>query len=134
VRAARDRDQTPKRFTAKSRTYHQRRTVGLWMINRPQRGRRMSHMTNFIFFLSNRISGTTEATLFNFIGTHVGHITLLLRPGRAAKYCDEYVCLFFCLFVHSHNSKTTRPNFCARYNTIQYNIRLIKSWQNATEQ
>ena len=28
MRAARDRDQTSKRFTAKSRTYHQRRTVG----------------------------------------------------------------------------------------------------------
>jgi len=32
---------------------------------------------------------------------------LLLRLGRAAKYCDEYVCLS----VRSHNSKTARPNF-----------------------
>jgi len=26
-------------------------------------------------------------------------------PGRGAKYCDEYVCLFVCHSVHSHNSK-----------------------------
>ena len=34
-------------------------------------------------------------------------VTLILRHGRVAKYCDEYVCLS----VRWHNSKTARPNF-----------------------
>jgi len=38
-------------------------------------------------------------------------MVLLLRHGRVAKYCHEYVCLFVCLSAHSHNSKTARPNF-----------------------
>jgi len=35
--------------------------------------------------------------------------------GRAAKYCDEYICLSVCLPVYSHNSKTgpNFTNFCA---------------------
>jgi len=40
-------------------------------------------------------------------------------PSRGAKYCDQYVCVsiylsvcsFIRLSVHSHISKTTRPNF-----------------------
>jgi len=38
--------------------------------------------------------------------------SLFLRPlpGRDAKYCDKYVwCLFVCLSVCSHNSKTAQP-------------------------
>ena len=34
---------------------------------------------------------------------------IYFAPGRAAKYCDKYVCLSLCLC--SHNSKTTRPIF-----------------------
>jgi len=36
---------------------------------------------------------------------------ILLLPGRGAKYCDKRVCVSVCQYVHSHISKTTRPNF-----------------------
>ena len=32
-------------------------------------------------------------------------------PGRGAKYCDEYACLFVCLSVCPHNWKTARSSF-----------------------
>jgi len=31
--------------------------------------------------------------------------------GKGAKYCDERVCVYVCLSVRSHISKTTCPNF-----------------------
>jgi len=65
----------------------------------------------------------------------VGHIRLryYFAPGRGAKYCDAYVCLTVCLSVHSHNSKTTRPNFCARYtwpwlNPLLAALQLLYFW------
>jgi len=37
--------------------------------------------------------------------------SLYFAPGTGACNILWWVCLFVCLFVRSHNSKTTRPNF-----------------------
>jgi len=91
-------------------------SIGLRAINRPQRGRGTSHMTNFNFCLPNHISWTTEATLFNFI---------LMWEGCKVLW---WVCMSVCLSVHSHNSKTTWPNFCVRCTWPWLNPLLAALW------
>jgi len=47
-------------------------------------------------------------------------VAFLVCPGRDAKCCAEYVCLFFWLSVYSPNSKTSRPNFIKFFVLIAY--------------
>jgi len=60
-----------------------------------------------------------EETLFCEVATALFllfcHVFLVTLLGRVVKYCDKYVCLSMCLFVclsvRTHNSKTVQPNF-----------------------
>jgi len=42
---------------------------------------------------------------------HLIALSVLVRPGREAEYCDEHICLFVSLCVCAHISGTRRPSF-----------------------
>ena len=56
-------------------------------------------------------------------------VTLLLRPGTGAEYCDRVVCLSVCLSVHKHVSGTAGAIFPKCFVQIPCDRGLVLFWR-----